>query len=379
MDIRTTLLLGCFCACLPVHSQTRQSAHYTITTETMDGGGLYATSADYVSDSSLASIAGVSSLAVPLEAALYGYLAQVYEVTQLRLAATPFTVGGGGASQLSGAAGLDDGTFLALNGADILWAPAQSPLASISPSGLATAGTPGVNTLASFSGAYLGVPGAGTIGVMVHPPVAPDFSVTTHTNTPLALSVAKLLAQASSPDQFALSLPAVSNPSAQGGSVVLGASTLIYTPATGFGGSDHFTYTIGDGHGGTATGTVTVTVGTPAGVSLNVVNGPVISDGNFVVRFAGVPGFSYTIEATDALGGQWTKVSNVTAPTTDTGFGVGVGYDRARAGDVGDARLRRGVGHGARGAVLPPPPRGIFARPTWQGLTCIKVGRSRAA
>jgi len=33
-----------------------------------------------------------------------------------------------------------------------------------------------------------------------------------------------------------------------------------YTPASGYTGPDSFTYTISDGHGGTATGTVAVTV-----------------------------------------------------------------------------------------------------------------------
>src|SRR4029079_17959090 len=36
--------------------------------------------------------------------------------------------------------------------------------------------------------------------------------------------------------------------------------TVTYTPAANYSGVDSFTYTVSDGHGGTATGTVTVTV-----------------------------------------------------------------------------------------------------------------------
>jgi hypothetical protein len=57
---------------------------------------------------------------------------------------------------------------------------------------------------------------------------------------------------------------------------------------------------------------------------LNIVFGPMVLAGNFVVNFAGIPGLTYTIEAASAINGPWTKVGNLTAPTVDTGNGVGV-------------------------------------------------------
>jgi hypothetical protein len=44
-----------------------------------------------------------------------------------------------------------------------------------------------------------------------------------------------------------------------------------------------------------------------------------------VVRFAGIPGYTYTIESTDSLfPPNWVKKQNVTAPTNAGSFGVGV-------------------------------------------------------
>ena len=63
----------------------------------------------------------------------------------------------------------------------------------------------------------------------------------------------------------------------------------------------------------------------PLPMQPRVVAGPLVSNGQFVVRFSGSPGFTYTVEATDDLGTPpWSKKTNLTAPTTDQGFGVGV-------------------------------------------------------
>ena len=150
----------------------------------------------------------------------------------------------------------------------------------------------------------------------------PD-AITTPTNTPTKFSAAKLAVNDVDLDGYALTVIGVSAGSAQGGTVTLASGQLTYTPPVNFSGNDSFTYTISDGHGGTAIGTVTATVGSSP-VSLNIVFGPTMVSGNFVVRFAGIPGQTYTIEAASSLAGPWTKVANLAAPTTDQGFGVGV-------------------------------------------------------
>jgi len=121
-----------------------------------------------------------------------------------------------------------------------------------------------------------------------------------------------------------LTVIAVSASSAQGGTVSLALGMVTYTPPVDFTGNDTFTYTISDGQGRTAVGTVMATVGSGGTVALNIVFGPVIIGGNFIVSFAGIPGLTYTIEASSNLAGPWTKVANIAAPTTDQGSGIGV-------------------------------------------------------
>jgi hypothetical protein len=51
----------------------------------------------------------------------------------------------------------------------------------------------------------------------------------------------------------------------------------------------------------------------------------VVGDGQFIVRFAGIPGYTYTVEATDDLRlHAWSKKASLTAPVVDQGLGIGV-------------------------------------------------------
>jgi hypothetical protein len=63
---------------------------------------------------------------------------------------------------------------------------------------------------------------------------------------------------------------------AHGGSVGLAGGIVTCAPATDYVGSDAFTYTINDGHGGTAVGTVVVTVAADGGNPPSSIGGVVI-------------------------------------------------------------------------------------------------------
>jgi hypothetical protein len=87
-------------------------------------------------------------------------------------------------------------------------------------------------------------------------PTASNDSATTDQDTAVSVSV---LANDSDPDGDALSITTFSQGS--NGAVTFGSSgILIYTPKSGFSGTDSFSYTVSDGKGGTDNAVVNITV-----------------------------------------------------------------------------------------------------------------------
>ncbi len=93
------------------------------------------------------------------------------------------------------------------------------------------------------------------------PVAAADVAITAR-EVPVTITV---LANDSDPDGDPLEVVGVTQ-GANGEVALNHDGTVTYTPAEGFDGTDSFTYTIDDDHGGQATGTVTVTVLANAGV-----------------------------------------------------------------------------------------------------------------
>ncbi len=89
-------------------------------------------------------------------------------------------------------------------------------------------------------------------------PTASDDQTSTNVDTSVAINP---LGNDTDPDDDTLKIVST-GPSANGGTVSINANgTVNYTPSSGFTGIDTFTYTIGDGNGGTDTAIVTVEVG----------------------------------------------------------------------------------------------------------------------
>ncbi len=87
-------------------------------------------------------------------------------------------------------------------------------------------------------------------------PVAVDDSGATATDTELEIPV---LDDDTDPDGDTLTVVSATQ-GAHGSTVVTADGTVLYTPSTGYAGPDSFSYTVSDGHGGTATAEVAVTV-----------------------------------------------------------------------------------------------------------------------
>jgi hypothetical protein len=89
------------------------------------------------------------------------------------------------------------------------------------------------------------------------PPVAADDSASTAPGSPVTVAV---LANDSDADGDPLTITGHSTPAH--GSVSCTATQCTYTPASGYTGTDSFTYSTSDGYGGSASASVTITVST---------------------------------------------------------------------------------------------------------------------
>ena len=171
--------------------------------------------------------------------------------------------------------------------------------------------------------AFAGSPFATEASFTILPsPVANPDTISTASNTPVSIAAANLTLNDVDPNGYRLTVISVISNSATKGSVSLSNGVVTYTPPNQFMGNDAFSYMISDGQSAPATGNVLVMVG-GGWLTLNVVSGPAIVNGNFVVWMTGIPGLTYTIEASSNANGPWAKVQNVTAPTTNQGFGMG--------------------------------------------------------
>jgi len=96
-------------------------------------------------------------------------------------------------------------------------------------------------------------------------PTAVDDAYTTPGQTLLSVTAPGVLANDTDPDEDPLTASIVTNPghAATNGFTFSADGSFSYTPATGFFGADSFTYQANDGHGGTDTATVSITVTAP--------------------------------------------------------------------------------------------------------------------
>jgi hypothetical protein len=149
------------------------------------------------------------------------------------------------------------------------------------------------------------------------PPVAPHANAGVTENATLVYDGTKLLLLSSDADGDPLSLISAGPTSTNGGTVTLAGTNIIYVPVTNFVGTDLFSFVVSDPYGGSGTGTVLVTV---TNVPAPVIAVPPAYDGGsgtFSVTFAGIPGYSYSIQIATNVSGPWSFFTNATAGTND--------------------------------------------------------------
>jgi len=118
----------------------------------------------------------------------------------------------------------------------------------------------------------------------------------------------KLLAGSSENAGYALAVTGVGSNSTQGGTVSWDGNLVTYMPPGGYSGQDAFSYTLSDGHGGSAQGTVVVTVAASGAQTLNMISLQ-LTPTNCQLEFAGIPGRSYIIQSAPAVNGPWSDLS----------------------------------------------------------------------
>jgi hypothetical protein len=115
------------------------------------------------------------------------------------------------------------------------------------------------------------------------------------------------------PDGDPVTISSFDSLSAQGVSITTDGTWIYYNPTLPFTLSDSFDYILNDGRGGSSTGTVSVIVAadTAANADYTITD---LGNGSFLLRFSGVPGYSYRIEAaTNPADPIWQTMATVTA------------------------------------------------------------------
>ena len=146
-------------------------------------------------------------------------------------------------------------------------------------------------------------------------PAFTGYSVSTPYQTAASISLGHLLTQAADADADSLTATAAGPVSAQGGTAVLQAVSILYTPPTAFSGTDTFPVTITDARGASVNGTVTVTVGpnpNSGGQGNNTPQLTMLPGGDVGLAFQGISGHSYQVQRSTDLT-NWTTLATVVA------------------------------------------------------------------
>ncbi len=141
-------------------------------------------------------------------------------------------------------------------------------------------------------------------------PVANNDTIQRYPTQGVKVRLSTLLANDTDADGDTLT-PIVNPLSANGASVIVTGGWVIYSPASGFTSPDSFTYTISDGHGGSATATVTVAIQSDNLPGANLTITP-LSGNRYQIDGNGIPGRTYRVQYANG-DFNWHDLTSVTA------------------------------------------------------------------
>ena len=146
-------------------------------------------------------------------------------------------------------------------------------------------------------------------------PASTGYATSTSYQSAATISLTDLLAGVTDPEGDAFSVTAAGPASTQGGSAVLQAGSIVYTPPGGFSGMDSFPVTVSDIHGAGTIANVTVSVSGPFGAGTDPPQVTSLPNGDKQVRFQAIPGRSYRILRSTNMS-DWTAIGSPVAGGT---------------------------------------------------------------
>ena len=150
------------------------------------------------------------------------------------------------------------------------------------------------------------------------PPVAGNDTIYRNPTTSAKVRLATLLSNDSDADGDTLTIT-VGAASASNATIRVSGGWVFYTPPSGFTNADSFTYSITDGHGGSATGTVTVALLIDNTPSQNLTI-TALGSGSYSINGNGIPGYTYRLQYSDSSSPfNWLDITNGSVTADDTG------------------------------------------------------------
>ncbi len=151
-----------------------------------------------------------------------------------------------------------------------------------------------------------------------HAPTFDGFSGQTLFETAVSLSLESILAAAEDVDGDEVSVFNAGPDSAEGGSVLLQAASILYTPPGGFSGTDTFEVIIKDIHGASVEGTVFITVAEPGDDGGEIrLNLAVLAENQIGLVFLGTQGRTYLVQRSENLSESgWSTIATLVAGPT---------------------------------------------------------------